>query len=82
MNIEFTVPEVAAKYSTTRTTDPKIHLPGKGSTGWGGKLSMITLAAADKLFADKKQNLIQLKPIADKKEIKPQAPLPATDHKD
>lgn len=59
--IEFKNADVAKKYTTIRVTDPKIHMPGKNGTGWAGRLSEITLVAADKLIQDKKQNLIQLK---------------------
>jgi hypothetical protein len=68
MAVEFKNADVAAKYSTIRSTDPKIHLPGKGNTGWAGKLSDITIEAADKLFLDKRQNLVQLKQAAGEKQ--------------
>jgi hypothetical protein len=61
MPIEFKNADVAKKYTNDRTTDPRIHIPGKGNTGWAGRLSLITMEAADKLFATPKQNLIQLK---------------------
>jgi len=64
--IKFVVPEVEAKYTSARETDPHIHIPGLKGTGWAGRLSTITPAAAEKLIQDPKQNLIQLKPTAEK----------------
>lgn len=57
MSFEFKNPEVAAKYEPLRSKDGIIdvpcgkHVPNAPKTGYHGKLSGITLAAADKAYA-------------------------------
>lgn len=62
MAVNFKHAEVEAKYESLHIADPVVHVPGgKNKDGWKGKLSTITPAAADKLFARPGQNLLKLK---------------------
>lgn len=62
--IQFTDPEVAAKYTTEQTADKIHHLPGgKGKNGWKGLLSNIPIAQADRWINRPGQNLLKLKEV-------------------
>lgn len=67
--VQFTNPDVAAKYESGRAVDTKVHVPagktvpgGEKPIGYSGMLSGITLAAADKMYASGSNNL-KLKPV-------------------
>lgn len=69
--LKFNNPDVAKKYKSTFKGNPHVHLPGKKATGFSCKLADITPVQADKLFAVKNQNLLELNtavPGTEKKE--------------
>lgn len=63
--------DVAAKYQSSFKGDPVVHVPaGKNKSGGIKRnLSTYTLAEADRLFAMKGQNLLQLKETAEVKKF-------------
>ena len=69
--IQFKNADVAEKYTTDRTADCIVHLPGgKNKNGWKGRLSEIPLVQADRWINRPGQNLLKLrevKPIVEKK---------------
>lgn len=61
--LQFSSPDVAAKYQSTFKGDPEVHIPcDKGmNNGFKRKLSTITMGQADRIFSRPGQNLLQLK---------------------
>jgi hypothetical protein len=73
--LEFSHPDVKAKYTSTFKGDPLIHYPGGShKNGFKTKLSNITIEQADRLFEMKNQNTLQLKPAAPVVKIIPEKP--------
>lgn len=62
MAYQFNKPEVAEKYDSDQTANPKIHLPGgKQGNGWKGFLKDIPLAQADRWIDRPGQKLLKRK---------------------
>lgn len=75
MAVVFKDQEVAKKYEACRQSDGKVHIPsGKEyGSGYAGPLSLITLKAADKAFANG-SNILKLKEKTGKPAEKPEEP--------
>jgi hypothetical protein len=58
--LKFNNTDVAKKYKSGFKSNPVVHLPGKKATGFKCNLADITPDQADKLFAVKNQNLLEL----------------------